>query len=521
VGAAQPDWSSICCFLTSSIGYALFWKGNSYWTSSIKKFVCAAIWFGAIQGLHVNWLTSTHYIGPLVLLGYLLIIVLKGVQFGIISLMVAKTRAIFAIAALWVLMEWSCLLCLFSGYAFDPVGLALSASLLSSQLASIAGVLGLSFWVIATNLFVLRGKRVAASLAILLPFLYGVFQVGLHSGKMEEKSTVLLVQPALSPEMRYPVNPNVKPFSLPDQWRRMLSMLSAHLGEEIDLIVFPEAAVPGPASAPFFEKAFAQAILSFYFPDAIFPSNDAEFVGNNYFAQTIANTFGARVIIGLEESQHNVACLLEPHGSSMQTYSKQQLVPFGEYMPFFKILKLKPFRKIVERAYSVGSLENLLFFSPGREATVLGGDLGLSICYEEVHGGLMMKSRRNGAKMHVNISNDGWFPKSRLPVSHYFHGKLRSVEQGVPLLRACNTGVTCGLDSLGRRIAYLPYETGRVDAQPAILKLDIPLHSYKTLYAMTGNRLIVFLSTLFLLILLKNRLWSTVSSLWKRANNEL
>lgn len=488
------------------MGYALFWKGNFYWKHRYQRFISASLWFAAVQALHVNWLTSTRYIGPLILLGYAFILMLKGVQFGCLSLLVASSRRILGIAGTWVLMEWFCLLFIFSGYAFDPVGLALSASPLGIQAASLCGALGLSFWVVTTNLCVLRGQKFWAVLALLFPFAYGAGQLLTHSPKLEEKSEVLLVQAALPPELRYQINPNVEALSAPSQWRYMLSLLQPYMGEKIDLIVFPESAVKGSAYSPFYERDFVDQILAFHLPNVLLPWSEDEYVSNSYWVQAIANTFGARVVIGLEEDRHNVACYYEPGGEQVQMYSKQQLVPFGEYMPLRKLMEKKPFSKWITEAYSVASMEHLLFFEPGREGTVLGGDLGVSVCYEEANGGLMLKSRKKGAKMHVNISNDGWFPKSRLPVSHFLHGKLRSVEQGVPLVRACNIGVTCAVDSLGRELGKLPYEGKRTEATADALKLSVPTYTYKTLYSYTGNSLIVAISAFFALgILLQKK----------------
>lgn len=518
VGFSQPDWSPLLCSFTALFGYALFWRGNAYWRRGWQTFFSAALWFAGVQALHVNWLTSTHYIGPLMLFGYVYILGVKGIQFGLLSYLVSFTKNIWGIAALWTLMEWSCLLFIFSGYAFNPIGLSLSASFWGLQFASLFGVLGLSFWVLLTNLSILRGKKFLAISCVLIPLTYGGFQIFCHQTKMEEKKEVLLVQAALPPEMRYQIDPHVCALTPPNQWRYMFSLLAPFNGEKFDLIVFPEGAVHGSATRKCYEKEFANSILKNYFPDVKLPQTPDPFVSNSYFAKALAKTFQAKIIIGLEEERYNVACYYDPENEDVQIYSKQQLVPFGEYMPMRKLLEKKPFCKWIAKAYSVASMEHLLFFEAGKEGSVLGDEIGVSVCYEEANGALMLKSRKNGAKMHVNISNDGWFPRSRLPVSHFFHGKIRSVEQGIPLVRACNIGVTCGVDSLGRVIEQLAFETKKESAKASVLKLSLPIHTYKTLYMYTGNTLIIAVSFLFLFSFLPKRV-RVFSFLWNKENS--
>ncbi|MCH9610457.1 MAG: Apolipoprotein N-acyltransferase [Chlamydiales bacterium] len=466
----------------------------------------------------MNWYVSTAFIGPILWLGYVVLISVKGAQFGLLTLFVARSRRIFALAGSWVLMEWLCLLFVFSGYAFDPVGLALTSTVWGLQCASLCGALGLSFWVIATNLLVLRGKKWPSIFAIALPFLYGGGHLLYHGSQDEKSITALLVQSAVSPDEYYGLAGGGVGMGPANQLRHMLELLAPYQGEAVDLIVFPEAAISGDSQKLYFERAFADHILNFYLTEAKLPQSQEPFISNSYFTKTIANTFNADVLIGLNWGRYNAACLFQSGKDQVQAYAKQQLVPFGEYMPMRGLLNLPLLRQIAMKAYSVGNLDYISDFEPGREATVLGGRYGMSVCYEELNGALMIKSRRNGATMHVNISNDGWFPNSRLPIFHYYHARLRSVEQGVPQLRVGNTGVTCALDCCGREIAKLPYETSKVAAPSAVLKVDVPTKHYRTLYSLTGNWLIVAFA---LLALPKKQIFTRVSRLWKRDLKEL
>src|SRR5690606_27562937 len=92
-------------------------------------------------------------------------------------------------------------------------------------------------------------------------------------------------------------------------------------------------------------------------------------------------------------------------------------------------------------------------FTPGTKAQVIEHPkvkVGVCICYEETFGNLMRENKQLGASLLVNLTSDVWYPNSSLPWQHFDHARLRTVEMGLPLVRACNTSVTASLDSLGR-----------------------------------------------------------------------
>ena len=101
----------------------------------------------------------------------------------------------------------------------------------------------------------------------------------------------------------------------------------------------------------------------------------------------------------------------------------------------------------------------------------------------------MRENRLTGAELLVNVTNDGWFPHSRLPQQHSDHSRLRTVETGIPLVRACNTGVTAACDSLGQVLGALSEESGQ-----GTLLVDVPLYSYFTLYTVWGDLFIIALA---------------------------
>jgi len=165
------------------------------------------------------------------------------------------------------------------------------------------------------------------------------------------------------------------------------------------------------------------------------------------------------------------------------------LVPLSEYIPFGEIRFLADFVK------SRFGIEQ--FFLPGNKPQVFQGKIpyGLSICYEETYPAFAAETRRKGAELFINVTNDAWFPHSLLPKQHFDHGRLRAVENGVPLLRVCNTGITAGVDRFGRMVESLPPSESKID----VLILDLPTSTHKTLYTFWGDKMILGLSFLFLL----------------------
>lgn len=106
----------------------------------------------------------------------------------------------------------------------------------------------------------------------------------------------------------------------------------------------------------------------------------------------------------------------------------------------------------------------------------------------------MRNGRQKGAELFVNVTNDGWYPFSRLPEQHFIHGRVRAIENGVPLLRACNTGITAGVDSLGRTVARFENNEGKFELERGALYVPLDLYAFSTLYTFWGDALILILS---------------------------
>jgi len=137
----------------------------------------------------------------------------------------------------------------------------------------------------------------------------------------------------------------------------------------------------------------------------------------------------------------NRAWLMDDTGRTVQSYDKEHLVPFGEYMPFEEWI---PFDKLVQAAGD---------FVPGEDNKPIyhqGVALGMLICYEAIFPELAQKQVEKGASALLNISNDAWFGNTSAPGQHLNLSVMRAVEQGRWLVRCTNTGISAFIDPMGR-----------------------------------------------------------------------
>ncbi len=392
-----------------ALGYAAgiaFWAGTCYWIHFVLEHHAGISAFMA-------WLGFAAF-----LLG-------KSVQLGVFAWLAGpamQTRwAVLAAPALWVAIErthtWS-------GFSWLLLGNAGIEMRVPMRLAPFTGVWGLSFVLAATAtglaLVALRRPRreliplAALPLILILPEL---------PAPQRGTEVAVLVQPDISESADW------TPQWIEQQHEKLLR-LSAEAalkqpGRTPALIVWPEAPAP-----------------IYYAEDARLRERINELARNTgayVVINTVPRTASGEVL--------NSALIVSPEGKPLGQYSKMNLVPFGEFVPW-------PFRALVSKISTEAG-----DFTPGTEQNLLPAgahSIGAFVCYESVLPGFVRKFAKSGAEVFVNISNDGWFGRSSAREQHLAIVRMRAAENRRWILRATNDGITATVDPAGRVWRHLP-----------------------------------------------------------------
>lgn len=208
---------------------------------------------------------------------------------------------------------------------------------------------------------------------------------------------------------------------------------------EPDAVIWPETAVPYQLER---DANAREAVAS------VAPSGGYVLTGGNRYN-----------LDAEPPTANNSLFAIDAEGRIDGRYDKVDLVPFGEFLPFRPVLSLIGLRKVTE-----GTLDFVP--GPGRQTLALPGLPAFSplICYEAIFpvDAAPLDPRPTWL---LNVTNDAWFGRSSGPYQHLAMARLRAIEEGLPLVRAANTGISAVIDAHGRVTASLPLgEAGVIDA---------------------------------------------------------
>ncbi|MDE2576698.1 MAG: apolipoprotein N-acyltransferase [Rhodospirillales bacterium] len=157
------------------------------------------------------------------------------------------------------------------------------------------------------------------------------------------------------------------------------------------------------------------------------------------------------------QQPRNSLMALHGDGPPLAIYDKWHLVPFGEYQPDWFPL---PIQVVPGGGFAAGPGPRTMHV-PGLPA------VGPLICYEAIFTAEIVEESDRPAWL-VNVTNDAWFGNSAGPRQHLAAARIRAVEEGLPLMRAANTGITAGFDARGHELGRLPMN------RPGVLDLALP-----------------------------------------------
>jgi len=183
-----------------------------------------------------------------------------------------------------------------------------------------------------------------------------------------------------------------------------------------------------------------------------------------------------------------------PHGVLPQVYDKFHLVPFGEYVPFARVLNSIGITQLtVGEGFSSGDGPHVMAIAGAPAMTPL-------ICYEVIFPHAVTDAHAPRPGWFVNITDDSWFGPWAGPEQHFLTARVRAIEEGLPIARSANTGISAMIDGNGRVRASLGLNRlGVVDAR-------LPVSLRPTPYARFGDLIfLLLLVTAAFAIFLRNR----------------
>jgi apolipoprotein N-acyltransferase len=343
--------------------------------------------------------------------------------------------------ALWVALEWL-RGWFFIGFPWAALGYSQWRYHDLVQVAEVTGVYGLSallvfFNMAAASVIGTRGRRLTAlvpALVVLTVLVVGLPLAGrwraaaLASRRPAGRLGVAIAQGNIDQAHKW------DPAFQDETLRRYRDLTAAAAAAAPGLVVWPETATP------------------FFFQEPSARRDEVIEVARDHGVPLLFGSPAFRQDAAGRIRELNRAYLLSPAGQELGSYDKMQLVPFGEYVPYGRVLFF-----VDQMVEAVGT------FEAGRVPTVFalpGGRFGVLICYEGIFPALARRMVAGGADFLVNVTNDAWYGRTSAPAQHLAQATLRSVENRVPMVRAANTGISALVDIDGRLAWEGPlYET--------------------------------------------------------------
>ncbi|MFK8253592.1 apolipoprotein N-acyltransferase [Ancylobacter terrae] len=367
-----------------------------------------------------------------------------------------------------------------TGFPWNNFGYALASDLNFAQSASVVGLWGLCFITLAalstpaalSSVGTPRRARVVPAVvaAITLGLLWGAGAWRLATTEVGVVPDVYLrlMQPDLPQDQKFRYD---RRDAIVDRYIA-LSESEGGLGRTTHLF-WPESAFP------FFVEREPAVLLRLA---AMLPPQTTLVTG--------AARLGPRRAGEERPGVFNSLLAIDTNGAIIATADKVHLVPFGEYLPFQETLEALGLEQLTRvRGGFLAGRERRDFAVPGLPS------IGPLICYEAIFPGAVTPvGARPG--LLLNVSNDAWFGITPGPFQHFSQARLRAVEEGLPLVRVTNNGISAVIDPLGRIGGILPLGVS------GVLDTALPTALSATTYASKGNWILLSFGVLALALVI-------------------
>ncbi|MDZ4790442.1 MAG: apolipoprotein N-acyltransferase [Hyphomicrobiales bacterium] len=260
-------------------------------------------------------------------------------------------------------------------------------------------------------------------------------------------------------------------------FERYLRLSSENVPPDLTHVIWPESSTPFlfAADDAIFDELAREAIKS------AIPQGGSLILGAER-ATTSTDANGKRSMTGV----YNTLFVLSGDAKIEARYDKNHLVPFGEYLPFPGFFKWLGAKHLTHHAigFEAGTSRNAIQTRHAPPFSPL-------ICYEIIFPGAVMPDA--GARWMLNLTNDAWFGATSGPHQHLLQARVRAAEEGRPVVRAANTGISAVIDSYGRVTKSLPLNS------EGVIDVSLPSTVIDTEYSQISEWGFV---PLFLLILM-------------------
>ena len=342
---------------------------------------------------------------------------------------------------------------LFTGFPWNAVGYAAMPVPLLMQSVSVVGMNGmnaLAVFVFAVPALLAgrRHVRFGFALAVLLAAAhvgFGYVRLTAPAPVADKTLDVRIVQPSVDLAEKWDATVRDRIFAT----MLALSSQPPQAGRpKPQLIVWPETSVP----FLFTER-----------PQALTAIGDMLSDGQMLIAGAVREEGAASQ--ASDSLYYNSVVAIDDHGEIVDAVDKVHLVPFGEYLPFAGLLRRLGIEQLVAGPMT---------FSAGNERhaiTVPGGIRALPfICYEVIFPDIVSVDAAS-SELIVNVTNDAWFGDTPGPYQHFRQAQVRAVENGMPLVRAANNGISAAIDPFGRTVDALAIDArGAMDVRVPIVR---------------------------------------------------
>jgi apolipoprotein N-acyltransferase len=373
----------------------------------------------------------------------------------------------FIFCVSWVFFEWLTSW-IFTGLPWAVMGYALSFSTILIQGASLFSVFGLSFLTvyIGSGLYpfitkqshIFRPILVTSFITCLSLFYYGYSHLADNPTTLTDIK-VRLVQPSIPQTSKW------DPEIFWDNLDKHIE-LSTRPGNP-DIIIWSEAAL----TIPYHLKPVTEVLKSAF-------TNDNQILILGAVSTDKIESVDFKLFSSLVAMDRRAATIFE--------YHKSHVVPFGEYIPFKSFL---PFKKLTH---------GIIDYTQGVREVVSLNKYNLKIqpmiCYESIFPA-EVRIANSDADVIINVTNDAWYGNSSGPYQHFEISRMRTIENGLPMIRVGNNGISAIIDPVGRVIDSM--ELNGYDILDGFIPQKI---SKKTIYSVYGYSILLLLMAIVLIL---------------------